>query len=56
MLVRDDRAWVGGGRTEPWIALFDAVLGEWALTVNPGSITWNLFWGMSALAQLSMMG
>lgn len=28
MLVRDDRAWVGGGRTDPWIGLFDAVLGE----------------------------
>jgi hypothetical protein len=27
MLVRDDRAWVSGGRTDPWIALFDAVLG-----------------------------
>lgn len=28
MLVRDDRAWVGGGRTDPWIGLFDAVLGK----------------------------
>lgn len=28
MLVRDDRAWVSGGRTDPWIALFDAVMGE----------------------------
>jgi hypothetical protein len=27
MLVRDDRAWVGGGRTDPWLGLFDAVLG-----------------------------
>lgn len=27
MLVRDDRAWVAGGRTEPWLALFDAVTG-----------------------------
>jgi hypothetical protein len=27
MLVRDDRAWVSGGRTEPWMGLFDAVLG-----------------------------
>lgn len=29
MLVRDDRAWVGGGRTDPWIGLFDAVLGKY---------------------------
>jgi hypothetical protein len=27
MLVRDDRSWVAGGRTEPWLALFDAVTG-----------------------------
>lgn len=27
LLVRDDRAWVAGGRTEPWLALFDAVAG-----------------------------
>lgn len=31
MLIRDDRAWVGGGRTDPWIGLFDAVLGECAV-------------------------
>eukprot|EP00879_Flechtneria_rotunda_P024247 GHRR01025695.1.p1 GENE.GHRR01025695.1~~GHRR01025695.1.p1 ORF type:complete len:435 (+),score=161.29 GHRR01025695.1:1143-2447(+) len=30
LLVRDDRAWVAGGRTEPWIGLFDAVAG-WGL-------------------------
>jgi hypothetical protein len=27
LLVRDDRGWVAGGRTEPWLALFDAVAG-----------------------------
>jgi hypothetical protein len=27
LLVRDDRAWVAGGRTEPWLAVFDAVAG-----------------------------
>ena len=27
MMVRDDRAWVAGGRAEPWLAIFDAVQG-----------------------------
>lgn len=28
MLVQDDRAWVAGGRSEPWLAVFDAVQGR----------------------------
>lgn len=27
LLVRDGRAWVSGGRTEPWLALFESELG-----------------------------
>jgi hypothetical protein len=34
MLVRDDRAWVTGGRTEPWLALFDAVSGALKLPLS----------------------
>jgi hypothetical protein len=26
-VVRDDRAWVAGGRNSPWLMLFDAVSG-----------------------------
>ncbi|KAF6253127.1 hypothetical protein COO60DRAFT_1463350 [Scenedesmus sp. NREL 46B-D3] len=37
LLVRDDHAWVAGGRTQPWLAVFDAVAGTQLDTWSCGS-------------------
>eukprot|EP00775_Hariotina_reticulata_P009889 gene9889-10046_t len=55
MLVRDDRAWVAGGRTEPWIGLFDAVLGAqldmWLCGLHGGCVAMGSMLTAAALSE-----